>query len=308
MNHRINNSRTDPSSYGTGGPPSGSDRRGTRDLGWYVQRLEQIQSTTPHEENMPVVDSVIENGQPGITVTANAPVGDLFPYTEETYMGPASSTFQSTSPTSGLFFPMNEPERVLSTATNSFPRGRQIPTSYFPSAEIERNDGGITHTLRTPSFQSHPPTNNLSDLTTRQYVQRALSALTLASYRSAPMNRHGRAPPTATDSSRHRITFYFSPEETGRNDGINFTVHYPPFVSTPSTNEAEWINYFNVRGVTTRDGRSEIGLDEAVDTEVEPTDEGHRERVMSRIWDNLMEEFHMRSGTTSTVRETGRRG
>ncbi|AFR98241.1 hypothetical protein C343_06217 [Cryptococcus neoformans C23] len=303
MSRRTDNSRT------VGGPPSRSDRRGPIDLGWYIQSLEEIQSTT-HGENMPVVDSFIENGQTGMTVTANAPAGDLFLYTE-TYMdtAPAPSTFRSTSPTSDLFFPMNEPDRRLPMATNSFPEGRQITSSHFPTAEIGRSDG-TTNTLHTPSFQP-PAGTNLSRFTSLQSLQQALPISTSASYPSVIMSRQeGRAPPTATNSSLegHLITFHFSPEETGRNDDITLTLHTPPFLSTPSTNESEWINYFNIGGVRTRDGRNVIGLDEAVDTQVEPTDAGHRERVMSRIWDTLMEEFQVRSGTTSADRETLRWG
>ncbi|KIR78961.1 hypothetical protein I305_06818 [Cryptococcus gattii E566] len=120
---RETNSRTDFSSSGE--PPSGSDRQGVsaHPLAWYIQHLDGMewtdhQSSTPND--MPVVNCILSDGQRGMTVTANAPQSN--PY-RSTYMGtgsptlPSSHQVLSTSPTSNLFFPMNEPDRVSSTTT-----------------------------------------------------------------------------------------------------------------------------------------------------------------------------------------------
>lgn len=227
---RETNTRTDFSSSGE--PPSDSDRQGVsaNGLAWYVRHLEDLewtdhQSSTPND--MPVVNSILSDGQHGMTVTANAPQSD--PY-RSTYMGtgsltlPSSNLVLSTSPTSNHFFSMNEPDRVSSTTTANH-------------------------------FQEHPG-----------------------------------------------ITFHLSPSETGRNDDTTLILLMPPCSPTASTNEDEWVNYFNTRCSRRNDG-SEVGIEEAVDTQVAPTNAEHRERVMSRVWNTLMGELDARGGTTSSERE-----
>lgn len=199
-------------------------------MAWYIRHLDGLEWTDHQSSSpdiMPVVNSILSDGQPSMTVTANAP--QSHPYTS-TYMGTGSPTLPSshqtlsTSPTSHLFFPVNEPDRVSSTTT----------ANYFPE---------------------HP-----------------------------------------------QIIVHLSPEETGRNDDTTLTLIMPPCSPTASTNEDEWVDYFNNRCSRRNDG-SEVGIEEAVDTQVAPTTAEHRERVMSKVWNILMDELEARGGTTGAEGE-----
>lgn len=161
---RETNSRTDFSSSGE--PPSDSDRQGVsaHPLAWYIPHLDGLEWTDhqpPSPDNMSVVNSILSDGQPSMTVMANAPQSN--PYTS-TYMGTGSPTLPSshqalsTSPTSNLFFPMNEPDRVSSaTNPNYFPEEPQIIFHLSPE-ETGRNDD-TTLTLLMPPCSPMASTN-----------------------------------------------------------------------------------------------------------------------------------------------------
>ncbi|KIR50740.1 hypothetical protein I315_06782 [Cryptococcus gattii Ru294] len=154
---RETNSRTDFSSSGE--LPSDSDRQGVsaHPLAWYIQHLDGIewtdhQSSAP--DNMPAVNSILSDGQPSMILTANDPQSN--PYTS-TYLRtgspivPSSHLVVFTSPTSYLFFPMNEPDRVSSPTTAKYvPEDPHIIFHLSPE-ETGKNDN-VTLTFLVPPF------------------------------------------------------------------------------------------------------------------------------------------------------------